>query len=281
VGADDLGRKEQGVDLRMNAGRARPRRARPARTAVRPGARLRILSWNIRQGGGRRLPCIAAAIERHQPDVVIVNELRERTSHGFVEELSRAGLPFAVHNEPAGFEYGILVASRAPLRRLAESKPSTIVRRSLLEVELSDEFTIGALYGPMVTPQHGYFWDAVVEHAGHHRERSYLLIGDFNTCEAGVDCYKSPIAGSDQFLRLRDLGYCDLWRKHNPDHIEHTWFSFGRGGVPLNGFRIDHALATPALAQRATRCWYSHEERAQRLSDHSIMLVEFSAGRRA
>src|SRR5262252_6797556 len=139
---------------------------------------MRILSWNIRQGGGRRLPAIAAAIGRHEPDVVIINELRERSSHVFIEELSRAGLSFAVHNEPTGFEYGILVASRAPLRRLAESKPSTIVRRGLLEVVWSGEFTIGALYGPMVTPQHGSFWDAVVEHAGNHRQRSYLLIGD-------------------------------------------------------------------------------------------------------
>jgi len=237
---------------------------------------VKILSWNIRQGGGRRLPSIAAAIAGHQPDVVIINELRERTGRGLTEALCRAGLSFAVHNEPTGLEYGILVASRDPLRRLAASKPSTIVRRSLLEVELSDEFTIGALYGPMVTPQHREFWDAVVDHAGHYRDRSYLLIGDFNTGEARVDCYKSPFAGSAQFLRLRDLGYCDLWRKHNRGPTEHTWFSFGRGGAPLNGFRIDHALATPALAQRATQCWYSHAERERRLSDHSIMLVELS-----
>jgi exonuclease III len=47
--------------------------------------------------------------------------------------------------------------------------------------------------------------------------------------------------------------------------------------VPLNGFRIDHALASAPLAGDATRCYYSHAERESRLSDHSALLVEFTA----
>jgi exonuclease III len=47
--------------------------------------------------------------------------------------------------------------------------------------------------------------------------------------------------------------------------------------VALNGFRIDHAMASASLAGEATGCYYSHAEREQRLSDHSALLVEFTA----
>ena len=41
-----------------------------------------------------------------------------------------------------------------------------------------------------------------------------------------------------------------------------------------NGFRLDHAFATPSLRSRITSCRYSHAERDAGISDHSIMIVE-------
>jgi exonuclease III len=81
---------------------------------------------------------------------------------------------------------------------------------------------------------------------------------------------------SDYLVAIREAGFVDLWRARN-EETEHTWFSFGRGGVALNGFRIDHAMASASLAGEATGCYYSHAEREQRLSDHSALLVEFTA----
>jgi hypothetical protein len=37
---------------------------------------LRLLAWNIRQGGGTRLPRITAAIAEHEADVLIISEYR-------------------------------------------------------------------------------------------------------------------------------------------------------------------------------------------------------------
>ncbi|MBV9015486.1 MAG: endonuclease/exonuclease/phosphatase family protein, partial [Alphaproteobacteria bacterium] len=37
---------------------------------------MRLLAWNIRQGGGKRLPAIISAIERHEADVLIISEYR-------------------------------------------------------------------------------------------------------------------------------------------------------------------------------------------------------------
>jgi exonuclease III len=40
---------------------------------------MKLLSWNILQGGGKRLDQIGMAIDSHDPDVVVLNEARART----------------------------------------------------------------------------------------------------------------------------------------------------------------------------------------------------------
>jgi exonuclease III len=235
---------------------------------------MRLLSWNIRQGGGKRLDQIGMAIDSHDPDVVVLNEARARTIPLLAKTLAVSGLRYHEHTSPTGIEYGTLIAARTPLRQLPRRGPSRILPHGLLEVELEDWCTIGGVYGPMVTPKHRRFWNSVVRHAAANVHRPYLFIGDFNTCEAGVDAYKKPLAGSEQFVAIRDAGFVDLWRRSNST-TEYTWFSFGRAGVPLNGFRIDHALASPVLASQATSCRYSHGERETRISDHSMLIVEF------
>jgi hypothetical protein len=37
---------------------------------------MRLLTWNIRQGGGSRLPRIADALKRHDADIVVLSEYR-------------------------------------------------------------------------------------------------------------------------------------------------------------------------------------------------------------
>ena len=37
---------------------------------------MRLLTWNIRQGGGARVPAIVRGIARLQPDVAVITEFR-------------------------------------------------------------------------------------------------------------------------------------------------------------------------------------------------------------
>ena len=37
---------------------------------------MRLLAWNIRQGGGSRLPRIADALARHEADILVLSEYR-------------------------------------------------------------------------------------------------------------------------------------------------------------------------------------------------------------
>jgi exonuclease III len=68
---------------------------------------------------------------------------------------------------------------------------------------------------------------------------------------------------------LSELGWVDAWRRFHPGETEWTW-----GSNHGNGFRVDHAFASPALADRLRGCRYSHAERQAKVSDHSMVLVE-------
>src|SRR5215467_12336730 len=235
---------------------------------------MKVLSWNIRQGGGSRLDAIVAAIAGHEPDLVVINELRARTTPELVAALHARGLCFHEHTAPLSAENGTLIAGRAPLRRRRAGTPARVFPHGLLEVDVGDWATVGAVYGPLSRATLRTFWDRMVGHASRRARRRYLLIGDFNAGESFVDANAYKFMSSEYLIAIRDAGFVDLWRASNAE-TEHTWFSFGRGGVTLNGFRIDHALASTSLAREATRCYYSHAERETRLSDHSALLVEF------
>lgn len=124
--------------------------------------RMKVLSWNIRQGGGRRLEAIVAAIAGHKPDVVVVNELRARTAPQLAAALHAGGLTFLAHTGPASSENGTLIAARVPLRRRRVGGPARIFRHGLLEVEVDGWATVGAVYGPLQRATLRAFWHSAL-----------------------------------------------------------------------------------------------------------------------
>ena len=96
-----------------------------------------------------------------------------------------------------------------------------------------------------------------------------LIIGDFNTGLPFEDEKGNTFACTDEFRRLLAAGWIDAWRSRNLEAREFTWYST----QAKNGFRIDHALASPSLNARITSIRYSHAEREARTSDHSALVV--------
>jgi len=96
-----------------------------------------------------------------------------------------------------------------------------------------------------------------------------LAVGDFNTCRPYLDEAGAIDKCAHYMDRIAEIGFCDLWRRRNPELREFSWFST-RG----NGFRIDHAFLSDTLAARAGSIRYSHDERLAGLSDHSPLILE-------
>jgi exodeoxyribonuclease III len=233
---------------------------------------MRILAWNIRQGGGSRLSRIVAALAVYDADVLVISEYRGGESG----ERLRAALREAgyVHTSaaiPPSGGNGVLIAARhrfddgGPLEG-AELEPYRIVRAYFGPMRLY------GVYMPNLLKKVPY-WEALIAAlAAEPLAAEAVAIGDFNTCRAYVD-EPGAIDPCAHFLdAVEAIGFCDLWRRRYPDGREFSWYST-RG----NGFRIDHAFLSPALAGRAGGVRYSHDERLSGLSDHSPLILDIDA----
>jgi len=231
---------------------------------------LRLLAWNIRQGGGTRLAAIAEAIARHDADIAIISEYRGGAAGNRLREaLAGIGYRWSTRLVPPLGRCGVLIAAR---RRFRHHGP--------LGAELPEPYRIVAIetrgirvcgiYMPNMLAKVPY-WEALIAALAAEAGGAALAIDDFNTCRAYVD-EPGAIDRTAHFLdKIEAIGFCDLWRRRNPDGREFSWYSH-RG----NGFRIDHAFLSPALAARAATVRYSHAERMAGLSDHSPLILDLN-----
>jgi exodeoxyribonuclease-3 len=229
---------------------------------------VRLLAWNIRQGGGTRLLAICEAILRHDADVLVISEYRGGDAALRLNEaLARLGYLHMTALRPPLGKTGVLIAARRRFRAHAVLDEASPEPYRLVHVEIGRLLLCG-VYMPNLVAKVPY-WEAVISSLAAKIDGHALAIGDFNTCRAYVD-EPGAIDKCAYFMdRMAALGFCDLWRHRYPEGREFSWYSH-RG----NGFRIDHAFLSPALARRAGAVRYSHDERLSGLSDHSPLILD-------
>jgi exodeoxyribonuclease-3 len=239
-----------------------------------------LICWNIQQGGGSRLPRIVEELSAYDPDVIALTGFRTQPGIALCASLKERGWPNVETTNPAVNQNGIAVFSRAPMRRTrpCPAPPADVAR--WLDIDLPEYgFGIGVLHIMAATAAASNaaktrFWDTVLGAAAERVNEPFLFIGHWNTGLHRIDETGKTYVCAEHFARLSALGWTDAWRRHNPGGTEFTWYSKVKGGVRGNGFRVDHAFATPSLLPRIASCRYSHAEREAKVSDHSMVIVE-------
>jgi exodeoxyribonuclease III len=109
---------------------------------------------------------------------------------------------------------------------------------------------------------------------GERDPRSSVLIGDLNVVERSGRGSERGFQEWEYELyeALPRVGWLDAYRALHPDRVEVSWTD-----TEGRGHRFDHCLITADLRPALRRCEYIHETREGELSDHSAMVVEFSA----
>ena len=113
--------------------------------------------------------------------------------------------------------------------------------------------------------------------------------GDLNVARESIDVHDPKrLVGHvdfnpevwDAFDRALSWGFVDLFRKEHPGEAgQYSFFDYRvRDAVERKlGWRVDHLLATPVLADRLNRCWIDlAPRRAEKASDHTVMIAEFN-----
>ncbi len=113
-----------------------------------------------------------------------------------------------------------------------------------------------------------------------------VLCGDFNIAPGDQDVY-DPAGWRDTVIchsearsaltRVMELGFVDTLRQVHPDKTVYTYWDYRGLAFPKNlGLRIDHVLATKALAERCVDVLVDRQSRkGEKPSDHVPLLARF------
>jgi exonuclease III len=179
-------------------------------------SRLRLLAWNIRQGGGARLAAITEAIARHQADIVVISEYRGGDSGTRLREgLAAIGYRYFSRTAAPAGRSGVLIAARRRFRHYGPLGSELPEQYLVLAVELRGIRLCG-IYMPNLLAKVPY-WEALIAAMTAEAGGAALAIGDFNTCRAYVD-EPGAIDRTAHFIeKIEAIGFCDLWRQRNPE----------------------------------------------------------------
>ena len=229
---------------------------------------MKIVTLNIRHGGGRRIPGILDYLRSLDADALVLTEFRENSNAPALRTgLAEAGLVHFAGASVDSAENSVCIISRLPFAPRTYPKLETVDRHRLLTA-LFDDLAIHGVYFSQNRAKAGLLrFLASREHE--LTEDRQIIIGDFNTGLHHMDEAGATFHCTGEFMALSTSGLVDSWRSRNPDVREHSWFSsYG------NGFRIDHVFATTSADASIQAITYDHVPRETGITDHSAMVVE-------
>jgi exodeoxyribonuclease-3 len=233
---------------------------------------IRIVSINIRHGGGDRVIGLGNWLLSKSPKVVVLPEWRNNPSGERIRKrLSDEGLHTATTLNAR--LNSVLLASRVTTG-WRDMTPPNAAAGALILIEIDPRLRILGCYFPQRRAKAPFF-ERCIEVARDAKDTPLVIIGDLNTGRNDLD-----IEGTGTRFHCADLfralsekaGLVDLWRACNGDRREWTWRS------PVNGFRVDHAFGNQALIEHfpAYRCSFDHGPRQTGLTDHSAIILDLS-----
>jgi exodeoxyribonuclease-3 len=229
---------------------------------------MKVFAWNIRQGGRKNREHIVARCRHHDADVIVLTEFRCNDVGAYLSETLRGwgwahqATGLADRRTNTNF-----IASRRPLERIRPLNRELEKPHRMLDARIAG-LQLTAVHMPNLREKFPY-WEAVIRAGRRRRHEDALFVGDFNTGRHYLDEPGATFVATEHLARFERLGFVDVWRQANPDGREYSWYS----PQAKNGFRLDHAFASPPLSARVTAIRYSHEERERRLSDHSALVI--------
>jgi exodeoxyribonuclease III len=257
---------------------------------------MRVITWNV-NSIKIRLERLLALLQRHNPDVVCLQEIKTIASGFPSEQIQALGYNVALHGQKT--YNGVAILAKSEISDLATILP--IVPGA--EEDPQARFICGTINGVRIL--NGYFpngseitsdkfayklqWlDRLVAHvkSTYSPTQPLLLCGDFNVAHDDLDVAfpemwdNSVLTHETARNRLRALqawGLRDVFREKNPKGKIYSWWDYRQLAFPKgDGLRIDHIYMTPPIADKTTAVTIDREERkGQQPSDHAPVIVDF------
>jgi exodeoxyribonuclease III len=227
---------------------------------------LKILSWNILQGGGSRTAGILKFVAQQQPHVLVFSEFRNNENGTLIRSrLLEMKYLFQQVSCMESDTNSVLIASKLPCHFRLFLHTGLEFSHSVIAADF-DAFHLYGVYLPH-KKKHQLF-PLIREEMELHKPS--VLLGDYNTGKNHIDQKGDSFWYTEELMKLEKMGVTDVFRYVQGDVEAYSWFSH-QG----NGFRYDHIWASQELLPIVRNCDYLHDARTGGLSDHSPMVVEF------
>ncbi|EAS42661.1 exodeoxyribonuclease III [Photobacterium profundum] len=267
---------------------------------------MKVISFNI-NGLRARLHQLQALIEKHQPDVIGLQEIKVHDEVFPLADVEAMGYKVYHHGQKA--HYGVAM--------LCKQEPINVQKGFPTDDEDAQRRMIMATFeqedGKKVTVLNGYFpqgenlshetkfpakekfYADLMNYLNTHHtnEEEVIVMGDINISPIDLDIGIGP-ANAKRWLKtgkcsfqlierewlktLMDWGFTDTFRQLHPDvDDQFSWFDYrSKGFVDNRGLRIDVVLATPSLAARCIDAGIDYELRGiEKPSDHAPIWSTF------
>jgi len=254
---------------------------------------MKVASFNVNSLRAR-LPVVLGWLAKHQPDVLCVQETKVQDVDFPTDAFDKTDYRYAFKGQKS--YNGVAIFSRSEIANVQfgfADEPKDEAR--LIKAEVNGIFVVNTYI-----PQ-GYLAES--EKFEYKLEwfrclRTYfdknfrpgdavLWVGDFNVAPEPIDvydpegllghvCYHPEVHKA--LKEVMGWGFVDVFRMHCKEPGQYTFWdyrlrnSFGRN----LGWRLDHIMATRALAEKCAACYIDKNPRlAERPSDHTPIVAEF------
>jgi exodeoxyribonuclease-3 len=253
---------------------------------------MKLAAWNV-NSLKVRLPHLTDWLATAQPDVVCLQELKLEDAKFPRAELEAVGYQAACYGQKT--YNGVAILARAGLQDVSTGMPGFADDHKRVIAATAAGVRVISVYCPngqsVGSEKYDYKlrWFAALKDylAAELKNHPELAVaGDFNIAPEDRDVH-DPKAWEGQIhvseleraahRAVTGLGLTDTFRMFDQPEKLFSWWDYRMLGFRRNaGLRIDHILASPALAKRCKSSTIDREPRKlERPSDHAPVIAEF------
>lgn len=239
-----------------------------------------IFCWNIGNPSAQRAGKQVEWLRKRPENVLVLTETKRSEGCLLIERYFQAFGYNVIFPKPKGNEYGVMIISKFQLElgnfSISQENLKSRAASAILHLP-SNELEIIAIYTPSrdtsyeKTQKKKCFLKSLSEALKkNHTSKNRIFCGDLNILEPDHIPHYSIFKDWEYgfYSNLKNFNLFDTFRHLNPEVKEYSWV--GRTG---DGYRYDHCFVSINLLQFLRKCYYLHQYRDLKLSDHSALIT--------
>lgn len=264
---------------------------------------MKVVTFNV-NSIRTRLHQLEKLIEKHDPDIIGLQETKVRDEEFPVEDINKLGYHVEFHGQKT--HYGVAIMSKEKPTAVQKGFPTDDeeAQRRMIMCDFGDLKFINGYFPqgeardhPVKFPAKEKFYADLSAYLDEYCKPTdrIILVGDMNVAPTEFDVGIKPDSvkrwlkqGKTSFLpeerewlqKVSDWGLTEVYRKLFPESDEFmSWFDYRSKGFerePKNGLRIDLIMATSGLAKSCKDAGIDYEIRGmEKPSDHAPVWAKF------